>query len=171
MGKSTAAAMLRRARIPVHDADATVHALLGPNGGAVRQVLAAFPGSGSIEHGIDRPALGRMVFGDAAALKRLERILHPKVGVAEKRFLAAAARRAAPIVVRDVPLLFETGGEKRCAAVLVVSAPPFLQRQRVLARTGMTETRLRDILAKQMPDLEKTPPHAVCSRNGSRQTP
>jgi len=155
MGKSTAAAMLRRSRIPVHDADATVHALLGPGGGAVREVLTAFPGTSSAETGIDRAALGRLVFGDAAALRRLERILHPKVAALERRFLAACARRRAPIVIRDVPLLFETGGETRCDAVLLVSAPGFLQRQRVLARPEMTEKRLRDILAKQMPDREK----------------
>jgi len=155
MGKSTAAAALRRQGIPVHDADATVHALLGPQGGAVREVLAGFPGTGSFATGIDRAALGRLVFGDAAALKRLERILHPKVGAAEQRFLAACARRGVPLVVRDVPLLFETGGERRCDAVLVVSAPAFLQRQRVLARKGMTRARLRDVLAKQMPDGEK----------------
>ncbi len=155
MGKSTAATMLRRLGVPVHDADATVHKLLGPKGGAVREVLAAFPGTGSIERGIDRPALGKLVFGDPPALKRLERILHPKVGAQEKRFLAAAARRRAPVIVRDVPLLYETGGEKRCDAVLVVSAPSLLQRQRVLARKGMTEQRLRDILAKQTPDREK----------------
>jgi dephospho-CoA kinase len=155
MGKSTAAAALRRRGIPVHDADATVHALLGPQGGAVREVLEAFPGTGTLDTGIDRAALGRVVFGDAAALKRLERILHPKVGAAEQRFLAACARRRVPLVVRDVPLLYETGGERRCDAVLVVSAPAFLQRQRVLGRKGMTKARLRDILAKQMPDREK----------------
>jgi dephospho-CoA kinase len=139
----------------VHDADATVHALLGPHGGAVREVAAAFPGVGTIAGGIDRAALGRVVFGDAVALKRLERILHPKVGAAERRFLAACARRRVPVVVRDVPLLFETGGERRCDAVLVVSAPAFLQRQRVLARPGMTAARLQTILAKQTPDREK----------------
>ena len=155
MGKSTAAAALRRMGIPVQDADATVHRLLSPHGAAVREVLAAFPGTGSLEGGIDRQALGRLVFGDAAALKRLERIIHPKVSAAEARALAAWARRRVPVVVRDVPLLFETSGERRCDAVLVVSAPAFLQRQRVLARPGVTEARLNDILAKQMPDREK----------------
>lgn len=172
MGKSTAATMLRRLRVPVHDADATVHKLLGPKGGAVREVLAAFPGTGSVEHGIDRPALGKAVFGDPPALRRLERILHPKVGAQEKRFLAAAARRRAPVVVRDVPLLYETGGEKRCDAVLVVSAPAFLQHQRVLARKGMTEARLRDILAKQTPDREKRrrTPYVVETGLGKRHS-
>src|SRR5579859_2498185 len=172
MGKSTAAATLRRLGIPVHDADATVHRLLGPKGAAVREVLAAFPGTGSIKRGIDRPALGRVVFGDAPALKRLERILHPKVGAEEKRFLAAAARRRIPFVVRDVPLLYETGGETRCDAVLVVSAPAFLQRQRVLARKGMTPQRLRDILAKQTPDREKRrrTPYVVETGLGKRHS-
>jgi dephospho-CoA kinase len=155
MGKSAAAAMLRRLRVPVHDADATVHALLGPGGRAVPAVLAAFPDTGSLETGIDRPELGRRVFGNPAALHRLERILHPKVAARERLFLAACARRRAPIVILDVPLLYETGGERRCDAVLVVSAPGFLQRQRVLARPGMTAKRFSDILAKQMPDREK----------------
>jgi dephospho-CoA kinase len=155
MGKSAAAAVLRRLRLPVHDADAAVHGLLGPKGGAVQAVLTAFPGTGSLETGIDRGALGRFVFGDPAALRRLERILHPLVGAGERRFLAAAARRRVPVVIRDVPLLYETGGDRYCDAVLVVSAPGFLQRQRVLGRPGMTGKRLCDILAKQMPDREK----------------
>jgi|HubBroStandDraft_1064217.scaffolds.fasta_scaffold00026_54 dephospho-CoA kinase len=155
MGKSTLAAMLRRLGLAVHDSDAVVHRLLGPGGGAVPEVLAGFPGTGSLGTGIDRKALGRRVFGNLAELRRLERILHPKVGAAEQRFLAAAARRRAQIVIRDVPLLYETGGERRCDAVLVVSAPLFLQRQRVLARPGMTEARFAEILAKQMPDQEK----------------
>jgi dephospho-CoA kinase len=155
MGKSTAAAMLRRLRVPVHDADAAVHALLAPHGGAVREVAAAFPGTGNVERGIDRAALGRVVFGDTAALKRLERILHPKVAAEERRFLAGCARRRTAIVVRDVPLLYETGGDRRCDAVVVVSAPAFLQRQRVLRRPGMTATRLGEILAKQVPDRQK----------------
>jgi dephospho-CoA kinase len=155
MGKSAAATILRRLRVPVHDADATVHALLGPGGDAVPAVLAAFPGTGSLETGIDRPKLGRRVFGNPAALRRLERILHPKVAAHERLFLAASARRRAPLVILDVPLLYETGGERRCDAVLVVSAPGFLQRQRVLARPGMTAKRFSDILAKQMPDREK----------------
>jgi dephospho-CoA kinase len=172
MGKSTAAAALRRCGIPVHDADATVHALLGPGGGAVRDVLAAFPGTGTPERGIDRAALGSAVFGDAAALKRLEAIIHPLVGAAERRFLAAAARRRAALVIRDVPLLYETGGDQRCDAVLVVSAPGFLQRQRVLARPGVTEARLRAILAKQVPDREKRrrTPYVVATGLGKRHS-
>jgi dephospho-CoA kinase len=155
MGKSAAAAMLRRLRVPVHDADATVHALLGPHGAAVQAVLKAFPGIGTVQSGIDRPALGRLVFADPAALRRLEAILHPAVATAERRFLAAAARRRVPIAVRDVPLLYETGGERRCDAVIVVSAPAFLQRQRVLRRRGMSAKRLNDVLAQQLPDQEK----------------
>jgi dephospho-CoA kinase len=155
MGKSTAAAMLRRLKLPVHDADAAVHALLGPRGRAVPAVLAAFPGTGDPESGIDRKALGRRVFSDSAALRRLEHLLHPLVAGEERRFVAACLRRRSPIVIRDVPLLYETGGDRRCAAVLLVSAPLFLQRQRVLARPRMTETQFRQILAKQLPDREK----------------
>jgi dephospho-CoA kinase len=172
MGKSTAAAMLRRLKVPVHDADATVHRLLAPGGAAVREVLAAFPGVGTIEGGIDRQALGRHVFADVTALRRLERILHPKVGAVDRRFLAACARRRVPLVVRDVPLLYETGGERRCDAVLVVSAPAFLQRQRVLGRPGMTEAKFRDILIKQVPDRQKRrrTPYVVETGLGKRHT-
>jgi len=155
MGKSTAAQALRRLGIPVHDADAAVHRLLAPGGAAVAAVLAQFPGVGTPEGGIDRRRLGGVVFGDAAALKRLEAILHPLVGAAKRRFLAAAARRRRRLVVLDVPLLYETGGEKGCDEVLVVSAPGFLQRQRVLARPGMTHEKFRAILAKQLSDAEK----------------
>lgn len=155
MGKSTAAQALRRLGVPVHDADAAVHRLLAPGGAAVSPVLAEFPDVGTPEGGIDRRQLGAVVFGDAAALKRLEAILHPLVGVAKRRFLAAAARRRRRLVVLDVPLLYETGGDRACDAVLVVSAPGFLQRQRVLARPGMTNEKFRAILAKQLPDAEK----------------
>lgn len=155
MGKSTAAAMLRRLGLPVFDADAAVHGLLGPGGGAVAPVLAAFPGVESTAGGIDRGRLGRAVFADPAALRRLEAILHPMVGAARRRWLGACRRRRAPAVVLDIPLLFETGGERGCDAVLLVSAPAFLQRQRVMARPGMTESRFRGILAQQMPDRLK----------------
>ena len=155
MGKSTAAAALRRLGLPVHDADAAVHRLLAPGGAAVGPVLAAFPDVADPAGGIDRQRLGARVFGDPAALKRLEAILHPQVRAAKRRFLAAEARRRRPMVVLDVPLLYETGGERECDAVLVVSAPAFLQRQRVLARPGMSEAKFRAILAKQMPDREK----------------
>jgi len=155
MGKSTAAQMLRRLGVPVHDADAAVHRLLAPGGGAVAPVLAVFPDVGAPDGGIDRPKLGAAVFGDDAALKRLEAIIHPRLGSGKRRFLAAAARRRCRMVVLDVPLLYETGGEKACDAVLVVSAPAFLQRRRVLARPGMTLAKFHAILAKQMPDAEK----------------
>jgi dephospho-CoA kinase len=154
MGKSTAAAMLRRLGVPVHDADAAVHRLMARGGAAVARVAAAFPGV-ERDGGIDRRALGARVFGDDAALKRLERILHPLVRRDELRFLKFWRTRAADLVVLDVPLLFETGGERRCDCVAVVSAPFFLQRQRVLARPGVDEARFRAILAKQMPDHEK----------------
>jgi len=155
MGKSTAAAMFRRLGVPVHDSDAAVHRLLARHGAAVKAVAAEFPGVLRAEGGIDRAALGARVFGDAAALKRLEHILHPLVRQSQQRFLAASRAAPRPLVVLDIPLLYETGGERRCDAVVVVSAPPFLQRVRVMARPGMTEARFRAILAKQMPDAEK----------------
>ncbi len=154
MGKSTAAAMLRRLGVPVHDADATVHALFAPGGKAVAAVDAAFPGV--VKGGaVDRAALGAKVFGDDAALKRLEAIVHPLVRAAEHDFLARHRRRHTPLVVLDIPLLFETHGEARCDVVAVVSAPSFLQAARVLARPGMTRARLDAVLAKQMPDGQK----------------
>ena len=154
MGKSTAAAMLRRRGLPIFDADATVHQLMGVGGSAVAAVEEAFPGV--VENGaVNRPELGKRVFGDSAKLKQLERILHPRVGEAERAFLADVARRRLPMAVRDVPLLFETGGEKRCDATVVVSAPAHIQAARVLARPGMTMERLEQIRSKQMPDAQK----------------
>ncbi len=155
MGKSTAAAMLRRLKVPLFDADRAVHRLLAPGGGAVERVAAAFPEARAATGGIDRKRLGERVFADRAALSRLEAILHPMVEAEEKRFLARARARRAAIAVLDVPLLFESGGAGRCDYVLVVSAPPFLERQRVLRRAGMTEARFAAILAQQMPDAEK----------------
>src|SRR6516225_11007369 len=154
MGKSTAAREFRRMRIPVHDADKAVHRLLGRGGKAVAAVATAFPG---VEKGgaIDRAALGRLVFSDPAALKRLEAILHPLVRQAERAFLARARRRRRKLVVLDIPLLFETGGEARCDKVLVVSAPRRVQLARVMARPGMTPERLAGGEARQMPDAEK----------------
>ena len=155
MGKSTAAGMLRRLGVPVHDADRVVHRLLGRGGAAVGAVAKAF-GAGMIRGGaVDRPKLGAKVFGDGAALKRLEAILHPLVRRAERRFLALAAARRARLVALDIPLLFETGGEARVDATLVVTAPAFLQRLRVLARPGMSAGKLAAILARQTPDAEK----------------
>ena len=154
MGKSTAARLLRRMGLPVHDADATVHRLLGRGGAAVAAVGAAFPGSVA-DGAVDRRELGRQVFGDPAALRRLEAILHPLVRRAETAFLRRQARRRARLVVLDIPLLLETGGERRCDAVAVVTAPAFLQAQRVLRRPGMTPRRLAQVRAQQMPDAEK----------------
>lgn len=154
MGKSTAAAMLRRFGVPVHDADAEVHRLLGPGGAAVKAVAHHFPSARAGDR-IDRRILGRLVFDDVPALRRLEAILHPLVQAAERRFLATQRRRRVPVVVLDIPLLFETKGERRCDGVIVVSAPLWLQRQRVLRRPGVTPARLDAILARQMPDAEK----------------
>ncbi len=154
MGKSTAADMLRRMGIPVCDSDAVVHRLLARGGAAVGPVGEAFPGvvrDGAVE----RPALGAQVFGKPEALRRLEAILHPLVYDTQRRFLRQAAMRRAPIAVLDVPLLYEGGSDQWCDAVLVVTAPRFLQEQRVLARPGMTRERLRATLARQMPDAEK----------------
>ena len=154
MGKSTAANTFRRLRVPVFDADAAVHRLQGRGGAAVRPVEAAFPGT-TRDGRVDREALRARVLGDPAALKRLERIVHPLVRAAELRFLAAARRRGEPLAVLDIPLLLETGGERRVDRVIVVSAPAAVQRARVLARRGMTPERLAAILARQMPDALK----------------
>jgi dephospho-CoA kinase len=158
MGKSTAANTFRRLGVPVFDADAAVHRLQAAGGRAVAPIAAAFPGTvRDSPRGprVDREALRRAVLGNDAALNRLERIVHPLVRDAEQRFLGAARRRAEPLVVLDIPLLFETHGQGRCDAVLVVTAPAAVQRRRVLLRPGMTEERLGAILARQVPDSEK----------------
>jgi dephospho-CoA kinase len=155
MGKSTAAAMLRRMRVPLFDADRVVHQLLAPGGAAVTAVVTRFPGVQTAAGGIDRALLGRRVFGDPAALARLEQIIHPMVADREKQFLARARARREAIAVLDVPLLFESRGAGRCDYVVVVSAPAILQRQRVMRRPGMTEARFAAILKQQMPDAEK----------------
>jgi dephospho-CoA kinase len=154
MGKSTVAGFLRALGVPVFDADAAVHRLLNPEGPAVAAVAAAFPDCADAQ-GVDRAALGRRVFADAAALTRLEAILHPLVQAEERPWLARAARRGDPLVVLDIPLLFETGGEDRVDAVAVVSAPAFIQAQRVLARPGMTRERLAAVRRRQLPDGDK----------------
>ena len=157
MGKSTAARAFRRLGVPVHDADAAVRRLLAPGGAALAPVAEAFPGA--IKAGawaeIDRADLARRVFADPAALTRLEKILHPLVRRRTRAFLAACARRREPLVVLDVPLLFETGGERNCDLVVAVSAPAFLQSRRFLRRPGMTPARLAATLARQMPDADK----------------
>ena len=155
MGKTTAAVSLQRLGVPLFDADRVVHRLLAPGGAAVEPVAAAFSGVRAAKGGIDRSLLGQRVFADPEALSRLERIIHPMVEVSEKRFLAFARARREPIVVLDIPLLFESRSERRCDYVLVVSAPQLVQRQRVLRRPGMTERRLGAIMSNQMPDYEK----------------
>jgi dephospho-CoA kinase len=152
MGKSTVAAMFRVAGVPVFDADAAVHRLQGPGGTLLPAIEAAFPGSTGVV-GVDRAALGRAVFEDRGALKRLEAIVHPAVAAMRSDFLHR--HRAHAIVVADVPLLFEAGGERRVDAVVVVSAPAWMQRRRVLARPGMSQAKLAAILARQVPDTEK----------------
>lgn len=154
MGKSTASGMLRRMGLPIWDADAAVHRLFRPGGAAVAAIAAAFPGV--VKNGaVDRQALGARVFGDHAALRRLERIVHPLVWKADRRFRKLAAARRAPIIVMDVPLLFEGNGYRRCDAVIVVTAPRLIQVQRVMKRPGMTREKLNGILARQMADVEK----------------
>src|SRR6516225_9698019 len=155
MGKSTAAATLQRLRVPLFDADRVVHRLLATGGAAVEPVAAAFSVVRAAKGGIDRSLLGQRVFADPEALSRLERIIHPMVEVSEKRFLAFARARREPIVVLDIPLLFESRSERRCDYVIVVSAPRLVQQQRVMRRPGMTQGRLAAILRNQMPDHEK----------------
>lgn len=152
MGKSTVAAMFADEGVPVFDADAAVHALQGPGGAVVPLIEAAFPGVTGAS-GVDRARLGAAVFGDAAAIARLEAIVHPIVGVARAAFLGAHA--GAPLVVLDVPLLFETGGDAHVDRIAVVSAPPSVQRARVLARPGQSAARLEAILARQWSDADK----------------
>ncbi len=152
MGKSTVAAMFRDSGVPVFDADAVVHALQGPGGALLPAIEAAFPGTTGVD-GVDRPALRAAIFGDDARRRRLESIVHPAVAAERRAFLAAHA--AAALVVLDVPLLFETGGDAACDAVAVVSAPAAVQRARVLARPGMTEAVFAAIRATQLPDAEK----------------
>ncbi|MCC7166577.1 MAG: dephospho-CoA kinase [Rhodospirillales bacterium] len=154
MGKSAAAKMFVRLGVPVHDADAEVHRLLGKGGRAVKAVEAAFPGVVA-EGAVDRLALGAKVFGDPPALKKLERILHPLVRQSTDAFLARARANHERLVVLDIPLLFEARAEGRCHATLVVSAPAFLQTQRVLARPGMSADKLAQVRARQIPDARK----------------
>jgi len=154
MGKSTASAMLRRLGAPVYDADQAVHRLMGPGGAALPAIEAAFPGVVGSQ-GVDRQALGAQVFGDPAALKRLEAILHPRVAAARDAFLKRCARAGVEAAVLDVPLLFETGLDQRCDLTLLVTAPPAVQRFRVLKRPGMSAEKLQRIRAQQIPDAIK----------------
>lgn len=152
MGKSTTAAMFARRGVPVHDADAAVHRIY--EGPAAAAVEAAFPGS-TRNGAVDRARLAAMVLGDPDALRRLEAIVHPLVRESEDAFLARARAAGHRLVLIDVPLLFETGAEDRADVIVVATAAPEIQRARVLARPGMTETKLKDIMARQLPDAEK----------------
>jgi dephospho-CoA kinase len=151
MGKSTTAKFFAEEGVPVHDADAAVHRLYQAD--AVGPIEAAFPGT-TADGKVDRDKLASVVVGNVDALKRLEAIVHPLVRAAEQKFLADAEASGAKVVLLDIPLLYETGGETRCDAVVVVTAPQDIQRARVLAR-GTSEERLAGILARQMPDAEK----------------
>ena len=154
MGKTSAARALRRLGVPVHDADAAVHRLLGPGGKAVPEIQALF--TQAVENGaVNRRTLGSIVFADPAALRRLESVLHPMVRKEEQGFLKRMRRRRKRLVVLDIPLLYETGGAARVDAVIVVSAPAILQARRVLARPGMTQQKFAQILQHQMSDAEK----------------
>jgi dephospho-CoA kinase len=152
MGKSTAARFFAEAGVPVHNADEAVHRLY--DGDAAPAVEAAFPGT-TADRKVDRDRLAAQVIGDLAAMKRLEAIVHPLVRREQERFLRDAEAAGAAVAVLDIPLLFETGGERRCDAVVVVSAPPELQRTRAFERPGMTEEKFASLLAKQTPDAEK----------------
>ena len=154
MGKSETAKLFARLGIPVHDADAAVHALYEQGGAAVAPIERAFPGA--VKDGrVDRTSLAAQLGGDQDAFRRLEAIVHPLVRESERAFLKAAAARGDKLVVLDIPLLLETGSHTRVDAIVVVSANPDAQRARVLARPGMTEEKLDSILARQLPDVEK----------------
>jgi dephospho-CoA kinase len=152
MGKSTTAKLFEEAGVPVYDADASVHRLY--EGEAAPAIEAAFPGT-TVDGKVDRNRLSAKVVHDAAAMKLLEQIVHPMLGASRQKFFDQAERSGAPVVVVDVPLLFETGGEKRVDAVVVVTTTAEIQRERILARDNMTGEKLDAILARQLPDSEK----------------
>jgi dephospho-CoA kinase len=152
MGKSTTAKLFAEAGVPVYDADAAVHRLY--EGEAAAAIEAAFPGT-TAQGKVDRARLSRRVVHDPAAMKRLEGIVHPMLGASRQRFLDEAERSGAQVAVVDVPLLYETGGEKRVDAVVVVTTTPEIQRERILGRENMSDEKLDAILARQLPDLEK----------------
>ena len=152
MGKSTTAEMFREAGVPVYDADATVHKLYENE--AVPVIESAFPGA-TANGKVDRQKLGQMVIGNADAIAELESLIHPMVHQKEREFLDAAEQEGASLVILDIPLLFEAGGHQRVDRIIVVTAPPEVQRERVLSRDGMTEEKFQAILAKQLPDDEK----------------
>ncbi|NKB43197.1 MAG: dephospho-CoA kinase [Alphaproteobacteria bacterium] len=171
MGKSTAASMMKTMNIPVFDADKAVHGLMGPRGQALPALAHRFPKAVGPD-GVDRQMLGELVFEDAVALADLERILHPMVRALRQSFLLSHALRRTRYVVMDVPLLFETGGDKSCDAILVVTAPSFLQRQRVLSRSGMTVKKFTGILKRQFQDSDKQrrATSVITSGLGKRET-
>jgi dephospho-CoA kinase len=152
MGKSTTAKLFEEAGVPVYDADASVHLLY--EGEAAPAIEAAFPGT-TVDGKVDRNRLSAKVVHDAAAMKQLEQIVHPMLGASRQKFFADAEKSGAPVAVVDVPLLYETGGEKRVDAVVVVTTTPEIQRERILARDNMTDEKLDAILARQLPDAEK----------------
>jgi dephospho-CoA kinase len=152
MGKSTTAKMFAAEGVPVHDADAAVHKLY--EGEAAPAIEAAFPGT-TLKGKVNRVKLGQRVLGDEIAMKRLEHIVHPLVRQAEERFLAEAQKKGAKVALLDIPLLYETAGDKRCDAVVVVTAPSDVQRVRAFERPGMTAEKYDAIIAKQTPDTEK----------------
>ena len=152
MGKSTTAGFFAELGVPVHDADATVHRLYKAE--AVAPIEAAFPGT-TVNGEVDREKLAKRVLDDPAAIKKLEEIVHPLVRAAEEHFLTEAERKNARVAVLDIPLLFETGGDRRCDAVVVVSAPGDVQHARIFERPGMTAQKFSAIAANQMPDAEK----------------
>lgn len=155
MGKSVATSMLRAMGVPVHCSDEAVHALLAPGGDAINAVAATFPGVLSKTGGIDRQALGALVFADDLKKKQLENILHPLVVASQSRFISEQIKHGQTLVVLDIPLLYETGAEARVDKVIVVSAPSFIQRTRVMKRPGMSREKFENILRSQMPDAEK----------------
>ena len=152
MGKSTTAQLFAEAGVPVYDADAAVHRLY--EGEAAPAIEAAFPGT-TVDGKVDRTKLSAQVVHDPMAIRRLEQIVHPMLGASRQKFFHDAEQSGAPVAVVDVPLLFETGGEKRVDAVVVVTTTPEIQRQRILARDNMTSEKLDAILARQLPDAEK----------------
>lgn len=154
MGKSTVSTMLSRMNNPIHDADKTVHGLMDISGKAYYEIAKRFPRAVEVSS-VDRAKLGQEVFGNPEKLKQLENILHPLVRKARDNFIKQHIRHKSKLVILDIPLLYETGGDKHCHKVIVVSAPYFIQRQRALARQGMTQTKFHDILRRQLSDHEK----------------
>lgn len=156
MGKSTAAQMLRDLGVPVHDSDAAIHQALAPNGAGVDAVANAFPEAlDRANHAINRKTLGNIIFYDPDKKQQLEDILHPLARASQQEFLIENRKLGKPIIALDIPLLYETGAERRVDKVIVVTCPAFIQRRRVLSRQGMTAEKFQAVLASQMPDAEK----------------